>query len=232
MYWRGVSLAPSTNSKKPAARFKLKTSIPKCFPTSTVQVLGATYQINATDSLPYCLQNAQPVTLQVQGHKRPKPFTGPCGGAGAVACYPGFYAPNPTAPCEPCGLNKICTGGAQADPELVQCPLGTGTASGATEAYDPAQCVVLPCDPCGAATPDLYLTSKLEVYKQPAWTTTIPTTANTAELQCALDDQDPFICQQTSSCTLNDIAIDNQGCVWFVWTAGRYHHRLPLHVFG
>lgn len=203
-----MTLTPGT--KRPA-QFKLMAKIPNCYPTSTVQVLGATYQINATDGLPFCLQNAQPATISIRGHKRPKPYDGlTCAGAGAVACYPGFYAVNASAPCQPCGINKICTGGTQPAPELVQCPLGTGTVGGATSAYDPAQCVVLPCAPCGAATPDLYMTSDLSIYKQPGWTTSTPSNVHTAQLQCTLDNTDPFICQLTSSCTLNDIAIDNQ----------------------
>lgn len=104
----------------------------------------------------------------------------------------------------------VCGGGTQPGPELVDCPLGTGTITGEFSAYDPASCVVLPCNPCGATTPDLYLTRRLSVYKQSAWTPGLPLDADTAELQCTLDNTDPFICQLTSSCTLNDIAIDNQ----------------------
>lgn len=104
----------------------------------------------------------------------------------------------------------VCGGGTQPAPELVDCPLGTGTITGEFSAYDPASCVVLPCNPCGSTTPDLYLTSKLSVYKQPAWAPGLPLDTDTAELQCTLDQTDTFICQVTSSCTLNDIAIDNQ----------------------
>lgn len=208
MYWKNVTLA--ANAKKPT-RFRLTTKIANCYPTSTVQVLGATYQINATNGLPYCLQNAAPATIAVTAAKRTKPYDGStCAGAGAVSCYPGFFAPSPGAPCQPCGLNNICTGGTQPAPELVDCPLGTGTVDGATSAFDPAQCVVLPCAPCGALNPDLYLTSDLSVYKQPAWARGFSGSQNTAQLQCTLDNQDPFICELTASCTLNDIAIDNQ----------------------
>lgn len=99
-----MTLTPG--GKKPA-QFKLITKIPNCYPTSTVQVLGATYQIDATDGLPACLQNAQPATISIRGHKRTKPYDGStCSGAGAVSCYPGFYAVNASAPCEPCGINK------------------------------------------------------------------------------------------------------------------------------
>lgn len=178
-------------------------------------MLGATYQLDAADGLPYCLTNAAPIAIDVRAAKRapkPKPSTaGDCDGAGAVACYPGYYASEATGACEPCGINNLCSGGSQPTPRLVECPTGTGTLAGETSAYDPGQCVVLPCDPCGAAAPDLFLTSDLSVYKQPGWTTGIPTGTDTAELQCTLDNQDSFICQLTSSCTLNDIAVDNQG---------------------
>ena len=241
-----MTLTPG--GKKPAL-FKLVAKIPNCYPKSTVQVLGATYQIDATDGLPACLQNAQPATISIRGNKRTKPYDGStCSGAAAVSCYPGYYAVNASAPCEPCGINKgacvkacigerclshmyvpaglilnysvclkyttitttVCGGGTQPAPELVDCPLGTGTITGEFSAYDPASCVVLPCNPCGSTTPDLYLTSKLSVYKQPAWAPGLPLDADTAELQCTLDQTDTFICQLTSSCTLNDIAIDNQ----------------------
>jgi hypothetical protein len=216
VYWRNVTLVPGT---KPA-RIKLTTKIPNCYPSSTVEVLGATYQIDDSDGFPYCLVNAQPAAIQIKGAKRTKPYDGSiCQGAGAVSCYPGYYAVDAAGTCEPCGINKVCTGGAQPVPELVDCPFGTGTLTGATSAYDPGQCVVLTCDPCGQQNPDLYLTSGLSVYKQPAWGPSLPST-DSAELQCTLDNTDRFICEQTSSCTLNDIAIDNQGCVLGIWGGG------------
>ncbi len=210
VYWRNVTLVPG---KKPA-KFRLTAKIPKCYPTSAVSVLGATYQIDA-ENTPSCLVNAQPAPIQIKGAKRTKPSdASTCSGAGAVSCPPGFFASEVDGTCEACGINKVCAGGAQPAPALVDCPLGTGTVTGATAAYDPGLCVVLPCDPCGAQEPDLYLSSGLSVYKQPAWNTNVTYDQNTAELQCTLDSTDPFLCSLAPpSCTLNDIAIDNQGCV-------------------
>jgi len=91
----------------------------------------------------------------------------------------------------------------------VECPLGTGTPTNISSVS--TECVVIPCDPCGEENPDLYLTAALSIYKQPAWTTTIPPGTNSAELMCTLNSTDPAICGPALGCVTNDIAIDNQG---------------------
>lgn len=130
--------------------------------------------------------------------------------ASATNCSAGQYAANNTGACLDCGVDHYCEGGNQFVPVRVECPFGQGTIL--VNATSVADCVVLPCDPCGSATPDVYITSQLSVYKQPAWTEGLPETT-TATLQCTLDRTDPFLCttQSPDSCTLNDIAIDNQG---------------------
>ncbi len=107
-------------------------------------------------------------------------------------------------------MDSWCPGGVQTTSLINDCPLGTGTPT--TQTSSLAGCVVIPCDPCGGSNPDLYITSQLSVFKQPAWQPGFGSTQNTAELQCTLDSTDPVICSQTAQgCVTNDIAIDNQG---------------------
>ena len=131
--------------------------------------------------------------------------------ASATNCSAGQFAPENTGPCTDCGVDHYCEGGNQFTPERVECPFGQGTVLVNATSVD--DCIVLDCLPCGSATPDVYLTADLSIYKQPAWTEGLGTSTNTAELQCTLDRTDPFLCttQAAGSCTLNDIAIDNQG---------------------
>lgn len=131
--------------------------------------------------------------------------------ATAVNCSAGTWSDTGSEPCISCGLDHYCEGGPQPEPVRVECPLGLGTLF--PNATSINECVVLPCDPCGEANPDLYITSALSIYKQPAWEEGLDKRAETAELQCELDRTDPALCttQAEGSCTLNDIAIDNQG---------------------
>lgn len=128
-----------------------------------------------------------------------------------VNCTAGTWSDTGLEPCLECGIDYYCEGGPQPEPVRVECPLGLGTVSANATSVD--ECVVLPCNPCGSANPDLYLTSALSILKQPAWEEGLDKRAETAELQCELNRTDPFLCttQAEGSCTLNDIAIDNQG---------------------
>jgi len=129
----------------------------------------------------------------------------------AVNCTAGTWSDTGLEPCLECGFDYYCEGGPQPEPVRVECPLGLGTQSPDAMSID--DCIVLACDPCGSDNPDLYLTSALSIYKQPAWEEGLNKRAETAELQCELNRTDPIICtsQAAGSCTLNDIAIDNQG---------------------
>lgn len=205
--WHNVTLRP-----KESKWFAVQTRIAPCFPAATVNVSVATYQIDTATGLESCLLNVVPLSVQVTPIKRVKrPGTYNCTGAGGVTCAPGFYATSSAGPCNPCGWDSICPGGVQ--PNVLRCPDGTGTLS--DTAFDVAQCVVLPCDTCPDASPDLYLTEDLSVYMQPAWQESIPTSQNSAQLQCTLDRADTFLCatldEGPDRCTLNDVAIDNHG---------------------
>lgn len=208
-----MALAP-----KKTQRFAIKAHIAACHEPGTVYPLATAYEIDPDSGVTSCPLGVIPMAIDVKdagprAAAKLAKYSGSqnCTGVGGVVCFPGFYAATPAGPCQACEPNSICPGGVQ--PNIMQCPYGTGTLS--DKAFDPAQCVVVSCDPCPSTRPDLYMTDDLKLYKQPAWQEGISTSQESAQLLCEFDRADNFLCagnQNTGSdrCILNDIAIDNQ----------------------